>query len=363
MEAIEVGWFLPTSGDTTAHGVPEAEVSIDPAYLGRVVQAAEEAGFEYLLIPVDQRCWEAYIAGAFMAAQTRSIKPLIAARPGYINPVLLAKMISTFDQFSNGRICVNLIGPGGSRNRRGRHHVCERGPLRVDARRSRDHESVVDGGRTAHLGRPLPSTQRCDIVPKPAQQPFPRFYLGGGSAEAWDLSAEHSDVHLFWGDTPERIVDNIARIRELADRYGRRDTIQFGMRLQMICRETEAEALAAAEQLICNVPEAAREILKADTYNSEANRRVQQLVDEKGLWIAPHLERADTLPARCWYRGGWQPGTMCRYAAAVYRRGMHFVLPVGLPARRRSGAFWSPGKTSAGEIQPRSYGRRLTTTL
>ena len=112
MEAIEVGWFLPTSGDTTAHGVPEAEVSIDPAYLGRVVQAAEEAGFEYLLIPVDQRCWEAYIAGAFMAAQTRSIKPLIAARPGYINPVLLAKMISTFDQFSNGRICVNLIaGP------------------------------------------------------------------------------------------------------------------------------------------------------------------------------------------------------------------------------------------------------------
>ena len=37
------------------------------------------------------------------------IKPLIAARPGYINPVLLAKMISTFDQMSGGRICINLI--------------------------------------------------------------------------------------------------------------------------------------------------------------------------------------------------------------------------------------------------------------
>ena len=65
MESIEVGWFLPSSGDTSAHGDPDADVTIDPAYLGRVVQAAEHAGFEYLLIPVDQRCWEAYIAGAF----------------------------------------------------------------------------------------------------------------------------------------------------------------------------------------------------------------------------------------------------------------------------------------------------------
>lgn len=290
MEAIEVGWFLPTSGDTTAHGVPEAEVSIDPSYLGRVVQAAEEAGFEYLLIPVDQRCWEAYIAGAFMAAQTRSIKPLIAARPGYINPVLLAKMISTFDQFSNGRICVNLIAgqaeaeiaaEGITYAKEDRYALMREEVAIMKALWTAD-EPLTWNGRFHQL-------KGASIVPKPAQQPFPRFYLGGGSAEAWDLSAEHSDVHLFWGDTPERIVDNIARIRELADRYGRRDTIQFGMRLQMICRETEAEALAAAEQLICNVPEAAREILKADTYNSEANRRVQQLVDEKGLWIAPHL--------------------------------------------------------------------------
>src|SRR6201999_2795016 len=75
----------------------------------RVVAAAEKAGFEYLLIPVGSTCWEAWISGAFMAARSQKIKPLIAARPGYINPVLLAKMISTFDQMSGGRICVNLI--------------------------------------------------------------------------------------------------------------------------------------------------------------------------------------------------------------------------------------------------------------
>ena len=109
MRPLEFGWYLPTHGDTTAYGVASAQIAGSPELCERVVQAAEAAGFEYLLIPVGSTCWEAWISGAFMAARFKTIKPLIAARPGYINPVLLAKMISTFDQMSGGRICVNLI--------------------------------------------------------------------------------------------------------------------------------------------------------------------------------------------------------------------------------------------------------------
>ena len=109
MRPLEFGWYLPTHGDTTAYGLVEAQIPGSPELCDRVVQAAEQAGFEYLLIPVGSVCWEAWITGAFMAARSSTIKPLIAARPGYINPVLLAKMISTFDQMSGGRICINLI--------------------------------------------------------------------------------------------------------------------------------------------------------------------------------------------------------------------------------------------------------------
>src|ERR1700727_1352007 len=109
MGPLEFGWYLPTHGDTTAYGVASAQVAGSPELCERVTQAAEAAGFEYLLIPVGSTCWEAWISGAFMAARSSKIKPLIAACPGYINPVLLAKMISTFDQMSGGRICVNLI--------------------------------------------------------------------------------------------------------------------------------------------------------------------------------------------------------------------------------------------------------------
>ena len=109
MRPLEFGWYLPTHGDTTAYGLMDAQIPGSPELCDRVVQAAEAAGFEYLLIPVGSVCWEAWITGAFMAARSSSIKPLIAARPGYITPVLLAKMISTFDQMSGGRICINLI--------------------------------------------------------------------------------------------------------------------------------------------------------------------------------------------------------------------------------------------------------------
>ena len=121
------------------------------------------------------------------------------------------------------------------------------------------------------------------------QQPHPRFYLGGGSEEAWNLSAKHSDVHLFWGDTPERISANIDEIRDRAAQHGRADAIGFGMRLQIVCRETESEAMEAADQLIRHIPEAARDLLKQRVANSKANQRVQELAAEKGLWIAPHL--------------------------------------------------------------------------
>ena len=154
-----------------------------------------------------------------MAARSSKIKPLIAARPGYINPVLLAKMISTFDQMSGGRICINLIagqneseveGEGVRYAKEERYALMEeevsilkalwttRGPLNFEGRFHK-----LSG---AH------------IRPRPLQQPFPKFYLGGGSRQAWELSAKHSDVHLFWGDLPERIASNIAEIRQMATR-------------------------------------------------------------------------------------------------------------------------------------------------
>jgi alkanesulfonate monooxygenase SsuD/methylene tetrahydromethanopterin reductase-like flavin-dependent oxidoreductase (luciferase family) len=243
MRPLEFGWYLPTHGDTTAYGVAAAEVAGSPELCERVVSAAEAAGFEYLLIPVGSTCWEAWISGAFMAARSQTIKPLIAARPGYINPVLLAKMISTFDQMSGGRICVNLIAGQNESEvvAEGVRHAKEERYALMEEEVSILKALWTAPGPLDFKGR-FHTLSGARVRPRPLQKPYPKFYLGGGSREAWEISAKHSDVHLFWGDLPERIASKIAEIRALARPHGRENEIGFGMRLKIICRENETDA-------------------------------------------------------------------------------------------------------------------------
>ncbi len=290
MTPLEFGWFLPTSGDTLAYGVEEETIPTSPEHLMRVVDAVEAANFDYMLIPVARYCWEAYISGAFAAANTSKVAPLIAARPGYMNPVLLAKMIATFDQFSGGRICVNLIaGQADEEIRSEGITLAKEDRYAIMEEEVSIMKALWTADEPLHFKGRFHDIKGAILVPKPLQKPYPKFYLGGGSDEAWNLSAKHSDVHLFWGDLPEKIEANIAEIRHRAVAYGREQEIGFGMRLQIICRETEEEALAAADKLIHAISEDAREDLKRYTASSKANHRVQELVAEKGLWIAPHL--------------------------------------------------------------------------
>ncbi|MGA7803202.1 LLM class flavin-dependent oxidoreductase [Bradyrhizobium sp.] len=290
LRPLEFGWYLPTHGDTTAYGVPEAEVAGSPELCERVVSAAEQAGFECLLIPVGLTCWEAWIAGAFMAARSARIKPLIAARPGYINPVLLAKMISTFDQMSGGRICVNLIAGQNESEVEGEG---VRYPKEQRYALMEEEVSILKALWTARgpvnfAGR-FHTLSNVHIRPRPLQQPYPKFYLGGGSREAWEMSAKHSDVHLFWGDLPERIAQNVGEIRSLAGAHGREHEIGFGMRLQLICREDERDAWEAADRLVRHATERQKQQIKTLYSRSVANQRVQELAREYGDLLLPHL--------------------------------------------------------------------------
>ncbi|MGE0225990.1 MAG: LLM class flavin-dependent oxidoreductase [Acetobacteraceae bacterium] len=287
---LEFGWFLPTSGDTTCYGDRSRFIQPSSDLFDRVILAAEGAGFEYFLVPVATTCWEAWIASAMAVAKTRRIKALVAARPGYISPVQLAKMGATFDQLSGGRLSVNLIAgqsdieaesEGILLPKQDRYALMDedvsimkalwtaRGPVDFDGRFHR-----LKGAR---------------ITPQPLQRPYPRFYLGGGSAEAWEVSARHADIHLFWGDTVERIAANIVTIHRMAERHGRANQLGFGMRLQILCRETEAEAWDAAHELVRDVTESQTRYIRTHYASSAANRRVQQLAREHGELIAPHL--------------------------------------------------------------------------
>jgi len=284
---LHFGWFIPTMGDTTAFGDPNARTAPSLELFERVAKAAEAAGFEYALVPVQTECYEAWIACAMVAARTERLTLLVAARPGVIAPTVTAKMISTFDQLSGGRVAINLIAGGSPTELAGDGLFHDH-----DARYRLMDETVEIMKRVWTEDEPV--TYRGDhftvegavVKPRPLQKPHPEFYLGGLSDAAVDVCAKHADVYLFWGDRPEMIAQKIAEAKERAALYGREGELRFGMRLQVIVRDTEAEAWSAAEALIAGADE---QKWRGDWTDSKAQDRMQQLVQADDYRLGDHL--------------------------------------------------------------------------
>ncbi len=290
VEQVHFGWFIPTSGDTSAFGVPSAQIAPSLELFVEVARAAERAGFEYALVPVQTMCWEAYMTCAMVAARTERIKLLLAARPGFVSPTVMAKMISTFDQLSGGRVYVNLIAGGGYDEMAadGDFHTHDERYAIMDETVTIMKRVWTEAAPVTHEGTFF-KVEKARVVPRPFQQPHPPFYLGGISAAAREVCAKHADVYLFWGDTTENIAPRIADARSAAARYGREDELRFGMRLQLIVREKEEDAWAFARDLIANASEHQRSAISRMWEQSESNSRMKVLAQADDFRIAPHL--------------------------------------------------------------------------
>lgn len=287
---LRFGWFIPTAGDTDELSDP-TRLPPSMALFEQVALTAEQAGFEYVLVPVQTACWEAYISCAFVAAKTEKLSLLLAARAGFIAPTIMAKMISTFDQLSGGRVKVNLI-TGGSASE-----------MAADGLFADHDERYAMLDEAVSIMKLAWTERRFDfdgehyqvegglVLPRPVQQPYPPFYLGGSSPAARQVSINHANVHLFWGDHPQRVAQEIAEIDAERIAAGRQEPIKFGMRLQIICRDNEAEAWEAAHRLTAGIGDAQRKRTRALFDQSTAGSRQQALADEADLHVDghPHL--------------------------------------------------------------------------
>jgi alkanesulfonate monooxygenase len=292
--AIEFGWFIPTYGDSHTVGDPSTVVPPSMDLFQRVAVAAEDAGFDYVLVPVATECWEAWITTAMVAARTTRLKMLCAARPGLIAPTLMAKMVATFDQLTQGRVYINLIAGGGV------DEMTADGVFFDHDQRYEVMDETVTLMKQAWASRAPFDWEgryfrvvRADVRPKPWQQPHPPFYIGGISPAAMDVGAKHADVYLYWGNTVEQISKDIAEVRGRAAALGRDDQLRHGMRFQVLVRETEDEAWRDAEALIASATDRSRASrMRRMGQQSEADARMRRIALETAgeNWrIAPHL--------------------------------------------------------------------------
>ncbi len=259
--AIRLHWYLPTNGDSReiVGSGDDSHFAIGPtasrirpptiAYLGEIARTAELLGFESVLTPTGTWCEDAWVTTAALTQVTTRLKFLVAFRPGFISPTLAAHQAATFQRISGGRLLLNIVTGGDpvEQARFGDH-------LGHDERYRRTGEflDVLRGVSNAAHGTTYDldgeyyqiAGARIDY----GDWDPPQVFFGGASSAAEEVAAQYVDTYLAWGETPVQIRERLDRLRVLASGRGR--TLEFGIRLHVISRDTSAEAWAHAERLL-----------------------------------------------------------------------------------------------------------------
>jgi alkanesulfonate monooxygenase len=278
---MQIFWFLPTHGDSRYLGTSEGARPIDLAYLQQIAGAADNLGYEGVLIPTGRSCEDPWVIASSLIGATKNLKFLVAVRPGLHQPSLAARMAATFDRLSGGRLLVNLVTGGDQAELEGDGvYLDHASRYEQSAEFIRIWREILtrshDGQGYDFEGKHL-SVKGAKLLYPPVQKPYPPVWFGGSSAAAHDLAAEQVDAYLTWGEPPAEVSKKIADVRARAQKQGRR--VEFGIRLHVIVRQTEDAAWKAAEELISRVDDDT--VIRAQAafarMDSEGQRRMAAL--------------------------------------------------------------------------------------
>ncbi|WP_043245888.1 FMNH2-dependent alkanesulfonate monooxygenase [Pseudomonas solani] len=289
--SFDLFWFLPTSGDTRFLGRSETGRPATNAYMRQIAVAAEQLGYDGVLIPTGASCLDPWVTAASLVPVTQRIKLLVALRTTLGNPTATARQAASLDQASGGRLLLNVV-PGGDATELAADGVF----LDHDARYAASDEFLTIWrrllqGETVDFDGEHHKVRGAQNFFPPLQKPYPPLYFGGSSVAAHELAAKHVDAYLSWGEPPAAVAEKIADVRARAARHGR--TVRFGVRLHVIVRETEEAAWAAADDLISHLDDATIAAAQANyaRMDSEGQRRMAALHQGRRdrLEVAPNL--------------------------------------------------------------------------
>jgi FMNH2-dependent dimethyl sulfone monooxygenase len=174
---------------------------------------------------------------------------MVAVRPTFHNPALLAKQAANIDHISGGRVSLNVVSSWWAEEARQYGVQFDQ----HDDRYARTSEwlDVVDGlwstSRFSFAGRYY-RVENAVLAPKPVQRPRPVIYAGGESPAAKDLISAKCDAYLMHGDPPGRIGEKVADMRARRERAGR-PPMTYGLAGYVVCRPTEAAAAREVERI------------------------------------------------------------------------------------------------------------------
>jgi FMNH2-dependent dimethyl sulfone monooxygenase len=238
--------------------VPDEGMDATWSYVRRLAERSEQLGYDLTLIAelflndikgIDAPSLDAWTTAAALAAVTERLELMIAVRPTFHQPAVLAKQAANIDRISGGRVSLNVVSSWW-RDEARRYGVQFD---EHDERYARTAEwlAIVDGvwrEPSFSFAGKFYRIEETIAEPKPLRRPRPPIYAGGESEAAKSLIARTCDAYVMHGDPPERIAGRIADLRKRRDATGLAP-MHFGMAAYTIVRSTEREARRELERI------------------------------------------------------------------------------------------------------------------
>ena len=268
---MRYGYWLPVFGGWLRN-VDDEQMTASWDYIKRLAQRSEEIVYDITLIAelllndikgIRAPSLDAWSTAAALAAVTERLELMVAVRPSFHPPAILAKQAANIDRISNGRLALNVVSAWWKDEARRFGAAFDEHDDRYA--RTKEWLDVVDGAwhqpSFSYHGK---FYRHDDIVlePKPVsrpERPRPTIYAGGESETAKALIARQCDAYVMHGDPPERIAPKIADMRARREQASEAlgvdlPPLQFGVAAYTIVRQTESEV---AEEIarITNVAE------------------------------------------------------------------------------------------------------------
>lgn len=289
LEASEVSWFAPLcSDDFSLLGVPDGALRSSWQHTSEIIQTADQLGYRNILCPSSYQVGQdtlSFVAGN--APLTQQINMLAAVRCGELHPLMLARTIATLDHMLSGRLTINIISSDFPGEKAESAYRYQRSHEVVEIlKMAWAQETITYAGEIYNF---------TDVSTEPVrpyqQNGGPLMYFGGYSPPALELCGRHCDVYLMWPEKKEDLAMRMQAVHQQAEAYGR--VLDYGLRVHMIVRDTEAEAREYADYLVSELDadkgeEIRNRALDATSLGVAHQAENRKVADDKG-YIESHL--------------------------------------------------------------------------
>ena len=254
---MRFGYWLPVFGGWLRN-VDDEGMAATWDYVQTLAQRSEEMGYDLTLIAelnlndikgVDAPALDAWSTAAALAAVTSTLELMVAVRPTFHQPALLAKQAANIDHISGGRLSLNVVSSwwadeakqyGVQFDQHDDRYARTREWL-DGRRRAVERARFSSRASTTRRRTPCSSRSRCS-------RPRPTIYAGGESEAAKDLIARACDAYVMHGDRRSDIA-RAGRRHARAARAAGLPPLQFGVAGYAIVRDRSEEAQRELERI------------------------------------------------------------------------------------------------------------------